>query len=95
MHLLYDSESFVVLHIETQLLPVAGDISPSCAMVLTKHGFEIVDKRSGKELFLSDSWAEVFHQQLQCWQKDIPSQADIEAALDSYSGLAQTPVLVQ
>ena len=56
MDMLYNSETFSVMHLqmqETEFLPSRPDVP-----VLARHGFEIVDKRSGKELFLEGSWAE-------------------------------------
>ena len=56
MKMLYDSDSFVVVH----MLPDAG-LSDSAAKTaplppqLLRHGFEIVDKRSGKEVYLDGS----------------------------------------
>ncbi|MGH8821429.1 MAG: DUF3567 family protein, partial [Rhodoferax sp.] len=63
MQMLYDSESFVVVHVlpDADLQGATGNIvqttpEPSVP-ALTRHGFEIVDKRSGKEVYLDDSWA--------------------------------------
>ena len=61
---------------------------------LVRHGFEIVDKRSGKEVYLDGSWAEMFQQQIQAWQREAPTQEEVEDILDRYTGLAQNPVVV-
>ena len=61
---------------------------------LTRHGFEIVDKRSGKEVYLDGSWAEMFQQKIMAWQLNTPTQEEVEDTLDTYTGLAQTPVIV-
>lgn len=96
MHMLYDSDSFVVVH----MLPDAGQAPGSEALAtpprpqLLRHGFEIVDKRSGKEVYLDGSWAELFQQQILAWQRDTPSQEEVEKTLDGYAGLAQNPVVV-
>jgi len=97
MHMLYDSESFVVVHmlpdpVEQAAAPL-GDATPP-APQLARHGFEIVDKRSGKEVYLDGSWAEMFQQQILAWQRDTPTQEEVEDALDRYVGLAQNPVVV-
>ena len=68
MHMLYDSESFVVVHmlpdaVEKKGTPVLNDTAPA-APQLARHGFEIVDKRSGKEVYLDGSWAEMFQEQI-------------------------------
>jgi hypothetical protein len=53
-----------------------------------------VDKRSGKEVYLDGSWAELFQQQIEAWQQNTPTQEEVEDALDRYAGLAQHPVVV-
>ncbi|MDD2547079.1 MAG: DUF3567 domain-containing protein [Burkholderiaceae bacterium] len=97
MQTLYDSESFVVVH----MLPDAQEPreeplndAPPLVPQLARHGFEIVDKRSGKEVYLDGSWAEMFQQQILAWQRDTPTQEEVEDALDRYAGLAQNPVVV-
>ncbi len=94
MHMLYDSDSFVVVHMLPQ--PASGEDGPSAepAPQLLRHGFEIVDKRSGKEVYLDGSWAELFQQQIIAWQRETPTQEEVETALDRYAGLAQNPVVL-
>jgi uncharacterized protein DUF3567 len=94
MHMLYDSESFVVVHMlpDEDLQDEAEEGTP--VPQLARHGFEIVDKRSGKEVYLDGSWAEMFQQQILAWQRDTPTQEEVEDTLEQYSGLAQHPVLV-
>ena len=92
MHMLYDSESFAVVHIQTDATQ-DRDTAPAGPQ-LARHGFEIVDKRSGKEIFLDGSWAEMFQEQILAWQRETPTQEEVEDALDRYAGLAQHPVVV-
>lgn len=97
MQMLYDSDSYVVLHLKPDLgLPAQVTLSDgqTLAPSLPRHGFEIVDKRSGKEVYLDGSWAELFQQIIQGWQKDSPSQEEVEDTLERYAQLAQNPVLV-
>ncbi|MRU29749.1 DUF3567 domain-containing protein, partial [Xylella fastidiosa subsp. multiplex] len=51
-------------------------------------------KRSGKELYLDGSWAELFRQQIAAWQLNTPTQEEVEDTLEGYAELAQTPLLV-
>ncbi len=88
MHMLYDSDSFVVVQMQANEDLPESDTSPQ----LARHGFEIVDKRSGKEVYLDGSWAEMFRQRLVLWQQNAPTQEEVEDTLESYSGLAHTPV---
>ncbi|KQP12559.1 DUF3567 domain-containing protein [Pseudorhodoferax sp. Leaf267] len=109
MNMLYDSDSFVVVHME----PHAGDIDvqqkeggelvarpkeerPTIGghPALERHGFEIVDKRSGKEVYLDGSWAELFQRQITAWRDHTPTQEEVEDTLERYAELAQNPVVM-
>ena len=100
MQMLYDSESFVVVHVQTPSAANADsrdareDNEGRLLPAMLRNGFEIVDKRSGKELYLDGSWAELFQQQIEAWQKDTPTQEDVEDMLDRYAELAQNPVVM-
>lgn len=102
MHMLYDSDSFVVVHMqvdtEESSAPAANSpgsgISVAKKHVLARNGFEIVDKRSGKEVYLDGSWAELFQQQINAWQANTPTQEEVEDTLDRYSELAHNPVVL-
>ena len=92
MNLLYESDDFAVMHL---LANEATEGQPKPARpALERHGFEIVDKRSGKEVYLDGSWAELFQQQLQAWQQHSPTQEEVEDTLEGYTGLAQQPVVI-
>jgi hypothetical protein len=99
MHMLYDSDTFAVVHIyanapEAASEPATGKGAASVGLHMPRHGFEIVDKRSGKELYLDGSWAEMFQQQIHAWQQNTPTQEEVEDTLEGYATLAQTPVVV-
>ena len=92
MHMLYDSDAFVVVHMQPDTLP--GEAPEPLHPQLVRHGFEIVDKRSGKEVYLDGSWAELFQQQISAWQLNTPSQEEVEDTLSRYAELAQNPVVM-
>ena len=97
MQMLYDSDSFVVVHMRPDAVEPddnAGIDGTDVIPQLARHGFEIVDKRSGKEVYLDGSWAEMFQQKILAWQRDAPTQEEVEETLDRYTGLAQNPVVV-
>lgn len=96
MQMLYDSESFVVVHMQPDedVADDAVDSSEPAVPQLARHGFEIVDKRSGKEVYLDGSWAEMFQLRILEWQRNTPTQEEVEDTLDSYAGLAQHPVVI-
>ena len=93
MQMLYDCDSFVVVHLVPDLDLTPTTLPPSGPQ-LARHGFEIVDKRSGKEVYLDGSWAEMFQQIILGWQLNAPTEEEVENTLERYSGLAQNPVLV-
>jgi hypothetical protein len=92
MHTLYDSESFAVVHLLPDTPREAG--VPATGPTLARHGFEIVDKRSGKEVYLDGMWAELFQQHIAAWQKNTPTQEEVEDTLAGYAELAQNPVVL-
>lgn len=99
MQMLYDSESFVVVHMQADAEAAGPSADPSGAALagtpaLARNGFEIVDKRSGKEVYLDGSWAELFQQQINAWQLNTPTQEEVEDTLDRYAELAQNPVIL-
>ena len=92
MDMLYNSDTYSVMHLHVQddaLVPVRPDVP-----ALARHGFEIVDKRSGKEIYLEGSWAEQFQVHLRAWQENAPTQEEVEDTLAGYAELAQNPVVV-
>ena len=91
MQMLYDSDTFVVVHLQANEGEVAS--APDLP-VLARHGFEIVDKRSGKEVYLDGSWAELFQQQIAAWQLKTPTEEEVETTLEGYAELAQNPVVM-
>jgi len=92
MDVLYNSESFSVMHLKA----FDGSSEPVRPNVpaLARDGFEIVDKRSGKEISLEGSWAELLQNHLRAWQENAPSQEEVEETLAGFAELAQNPVLV-
>ncbi len=86
--MLYDSDSFVVLHVSAD-----APLSPEGAAWLRHDGFEIVDKHAGKEVFLDGAWAELFQAEIATWGDEGIGQEEIEATLERYAALAQNPVI--
>lgn len=102
MHTLYDSDTYSVTHMLANAEPKveASDASGVHAEAakpvptLARHGFEIVDKRANKEVYLDGSWAELFQQHISAWQQNTPTQEEVEDTLEQYAELAQNPVVV-
>lgn len=106
MNTLYDSESFAVVHMQANATPeealAEAEVVPEFLLstggvpvpALERHGFEIVDKRSGKEVYLDGSWAELFQQHISAWRLNTPTQEEVEDTLEQYAELAQNPVVI-
>ncbi len=92
MQMLYDSDSFAVVQIHANAEQDAQAGAAPRPPQLARNGFEIVDKRSGKEVYLDGSWAELFQQRLNVWQQKTPTQEEVEDTLEGYAELAQTPL---
>ncbi len=89
MQMLYDSDSFVVVQLQANA-PAEGEPEPGIA----RDGFEIVDKRANKEVYLDGSWADVFQRQINAWQMNTPTQEEVEETLGGYAQLAQNPLVM-
>jgi len=101
MHTLYDSETYSVTHMLANAVPadVPSDTLKEGEQLLivprlARHGFEIVNKRTGKEVYLDGSWAELFQQHIVAWQLKTPTQDEVEETLERYAELAQNPVVL-
>lgn len=85
MQLLYDSDQYVVIHMD----PLEDDETTP----LDRSGFELVDKDRGVLLYLDGALAESFNNHILAWQAKTPSQDDVEAVLEGYLHMAHIPVL--
>lgn len=102
MHTLYDSDSYSVTHVLANAVVTEASAANGREQVATtlavptlvRHGFEIVDKRAGKEVYLDGSWAELFQRHIAAWQENTPTQEEVEDTLEQYAELAQNPVVV-
>jgi hypothetical protein len=96
MQTLYDSDTYSVTHMLANAVTAdaATDAAAPLVPTLARHGFEIVDKRAGKEVYLDGSWAELFQQHISAWQENTPTQEEVEDTLERYAELAQNPVVV-
>ena len=92
MNLLYESETFAVMHVLANA--PAETAPPTSKPLLERHGFEIVDKRAKKEVYLDGTWADLFQQHISAWQENTPTQEVVEDTLEQYAELAQNPVVV-
>jgi hypothetical protein len=92
MQTIYLSDSFVVVHLLADTQPADERTVEPPGPVLARHGFEIVDKRHNREVYLDGAWADMFARQIQAWQRTAPTQEEVESTLEGYAVLAQTPL---
>ena len=88
MHLLYNSDSFVVLRFD---VPTDG---PDTAEAL-RGGYEIVDKHARTEIFLDGALAERFRLGVDALVEDGQSTAEVfDDFIEGFTGMARQPLLV-
>ena len=93
MQMLYNSDSYAVVQIE--MLPEQGAMNEGVTPhVLTRIGYEIVDKQARKELFLEGGLAESFKEGVDALMEASRSVEDFDAYLESFAGMAQQPVVM-
>lgn len=90
MQMLYNSESFAVVHHE---VPADASITPD-PRNLTRGGYEIVDKFARKEIFIEGAMAESFKEGVEALIGSEPSEEDIDAYLERFASLMQQPLIL-
>ena len=90
MHMLYNSESYAVVQIDMPTPELPAGVSP----LLTRGGYEIVDKFARKELFIEGAMAEQFKQGVEALIESSPTVEEFDAYLEGYVGMAQQPVVM-
>lgn len=89
MHMLYNSDSFIVVQFDVP----AADTAPGPQ--LNRGGFEIVDKFARKEIFIEGALAESFQQGVQALIEDgQPSEDEFDAFIERYAVMGQQPVVM-
>jgi len=91
MHMLYNSDSYAVVHIE---LPATDVLLVDPASSLKRGGYEIVDKFARKEMFIEGALAESFKEGVEALIETSPSVEEFDAYLERYAGMAQQPVVM-
>lgn len=98
MQTIYDSIAFAVIHQVANTEEVKQALNKSrraarlVAIPAPRNIFEIIDKRTRKELVLDGEWAGFFQDCIYEWQTNTPTQEEVELVLDSWVQLAQIPI---
>ena len=85
MLMLYNSDSFAVVQFD---VPAAG------AQMLTRGGYEIVDKFARKEIFLDGALAQSFKEGVEALIETSPSEEEVDDFISRFTTLAQQPVVL-
>ena len=86
MHMLYNSDSFVVVQFN-----VPGDDGDKPG---PRGGYEIVDKLAGKEIYLQGEVAQSFQRGVAALVKEGPSEESLDAFIAGFAERAQQPVVL-
>ena len=92
MNMLYNSDSFIVVHFD---VPAAlqGHSGPPRDDALTHGGYEIVDKFARKGIFIHGALAESFKEGVQALMDSGPSEDDVDDYIERYVSLMHQPVV--
>lgn len=88
MHLLYQSDSYIVVQFD---VPVATSPTDETSL-LSRGGFEIVDKFSRKEIFIEGALAQQFQEGVEALSEREPTQEDYDDFIAPFANLGHTPV---
>lgn len=86
MLMLYNSDNFAVVQFD---VPAVGEDD-----VLTRGGYEIVDKFARKEIFLQGAMAESFKEGVEALIQTQPSEEEIDDYIERFTSLMQQPVVL-
>jgi len=93
MHMLYNSESFVVVQFEVPADAALRDTSAT----LTRGGYEIVDKFARKEIFIEGAMAQSFKDGVEALietRPTGPTQEEMDDYLERFASLMYQPVVM-
>ena len=92
MHMLYNSDTYVVVVFEAAGEVFAGPASG--AAPASGGGYEIVDKRAGKEIYISGALAESFKTGVEALIESGPTEDDMDDYLERFAALMHQPVVL-
>ncbi len=90
MQMFYNSDSFAVVQFDMPPLPQSG--SAIGQPLLTRGGFEIVDKWTRREIFIQGEMAERFKEGVDALIQTRPSEEELDDYMSRYASLMQHPL---
>lgn len=99
MHMLYDSQSYIVVQFD---VPVAlspsdrahADLTEQQHPPLQRDGFEIVDKFARKEVFIEGALAQQFQEGVEALIEQGLDGDDLDTFIAQYANMGQQPVVM-
>ena len=94
MHMLYNSDSYVVVRFDVP--PPDSNVTPSgpAHEPLSRGGYEIVDKFARKEIFLEGALADQFKAGVDALVESGPTEEELDAFIGRYGAMAQQPLVL-
>lgn len=96
MHMLYNSDQYVVVQIEVPVHagsatePTGGNETER----LTRGGFELVDKFARKEIYIEGALAQSFREGVEALIQTRPSEEDMDAYIARFAAVMQQSVIL-
>ena len=92
MHMLYNSDSYVVVRFD---VPTGeSETASPGAEAASRGGYEIVDKFARKEIFIQGALAESFKEGVEALIQTEPSEEEMDDYIERFSSLMQQPVVL-
>ena len=92
--MVYNSDTFVVVELDVPVAPGAGDTVEATDTLLSRGGYEIVDKFARKEIYLEGAMAQHFREGVEELARNEPTQDQVEEFIGRYTGLPQQPLVL-
>ena len=94
MHMLYNSDSYVVVQFELPAAPSAEGVDDAVPAAFATGGYEIVDKFLRKETFLAGAMAQSFRDGVDALIRTQPSEEEVDDYIERFASLMQQPVVL-
>jgi hypothetical protein len=92
MQMLYNSDNFAVVQFD---VPAGNVAEPGGDMgLLTRGGYEIVDKFARKEIFIEGALAQSFKEGVEALIETSPGVEELDDYVARFANLAQQPVVL-
>ena len=92
--MVYNSDNFVVVELDVPVAPGEGDTLQPTDTLLSRGGYEIVDKSARKEIYIEGAMAQHFREGVEELARGEPTQEQVEEFIGRYAGLPQQPLIL-